>query len=109
MPRQLPKESRPFLPPDDQAPEAWLLRHDSNPVVVPDWPNSPHMGIVVVYDNREPEMPDPVEPTTAYVLLSESALRAVAHLGNDTRRRLFFRVLWEVLEKACPGCTASTG
>lgn len=109
MPRRPPKESRPFLAPDDQAPEAWLLRHDRNPAITPDWPASTHVGVVVVYDNREAEMPEPEEPTTAYVLLSETALRDASAFTEDPRRRLFFRVLWADLEKACPGCTASKG
>lgn len=98
-----PRGSRPFRLPNAQPPEEWLVRHDRSPVIVPDWPKSESLVMVVLYENGS----DAAPATEAFVLLTESALKETATLDrNDNRRRLYFTVLRSALEGVSPGCTA---
>lgn len=38
-------------PPDGQSPEAWLVRYDASPSIVPHWPASTRMVLVAVSDD----------------------------------------------------------
>jgi hypothetical protein len=84
--------------PSNESVIAWLREHDRKPKIVPDWPGSRHIGIVVVFEDQADD--------AAIVAVTEESLHHLAALSKvDSRRRLFFQVPWDALEKACPGCT----
>lgn len=87
----------------NESPEAWLVKYDRSPKLIPDWPRSEQLAVVVLYENASRG-----EVTyEAYVLLDEASLKAVAAFeGDDMRRRLFFTIPRSLLEAGCPGCTA---
>lgn len=85
-----------FILSNDESVIAWLFEHDRKPKVIPDWTGSRHIGVVVVFEDEE----------AAIVAVTEESLHKLSALSReDSRRRLFFQVPWDALEKACPGCT----
>lgn len=61
----------PFRPLPD-TPEGWLSQYDRNPRIIPEWPVTPSLAVVMVCPMRsETGQVD----TTALVLLSEEELR----------------------------------
>ncbi len=91
------KSLRPVLPPDDLSPEQWLVTYDGTPRIVPKWPSSRNLAVVVVYD-------DP-PGTSAAVITSPAELSLAAKFEDP--RRLFFTVPRQLLlnEAVCPGLT----
>ena len=92
-------------PPNDQAPEAWLSKFDARPSVVPEWPASDKLALVVVADTSDEKYPDDTE---AHVLTTPTDLQEVLDPTTCSHQaRLFFSVSRALLlqDKICPGLT----
>lgn len=92
-------------PPHDQAPEVWLAKYDARPSVIPEWPASEKMALVVVADTSDEKFPDDTE---AHVLTTPDDLRKVLDPQSCAHQaRLFFSVSRALLlqDNICPGLT----
>ena len=92
-------------PPNDQAPEAWLSRFDARPSVIPEWPASDKMALVMVVDTSDPQYPNDTE---ASVLTTPDDLREVLDPQSSAHQaKLFFCVSRALLlrDNVCPGLT----
>lgn len=86
-------------PPDNQTAEAWLVRYDNKPTLLPVWSTSDKLAWVCVRDSGG-------EDTEAVVALSPSHLDTLADVECGLRR-LFFLVPKNILfaPGVCPELT----
>jgi hypothetical protein len=91
----------PLQPPDEKTPEAWLSTMDATPRLVPQWPESDRLAIVMVELISESQ-------TTGWVVLDREALEEQLLKRGS---RLFFQVPRFALLRSsdiCPGLTAGS-
>jgi hypothetical protein len=93
----------PLQPPEDSTPEAWLARMDESPTILPNWPESKRLAIVMVEKQAKTGY------TEAWVVLSEAGLELTftRNFGN----RLYFKVPRQSLLKSpdvCPELAAES-
>jgi hypothetical protein len=102
MPNPLPNQGRQFQPSSGIELLPFLAYWDSSPKLLPVWPKSQKMGLVVVFEES-------AEMYTAWVLFTDTAMEAVADAdSSDMRRRMFFTVPAEELEAEQPGSTGKS-
>lgn len=78
-------ENRRLRPPNDEAPESWLQRFDSRPTLLPKWPPSASMALIVVSKEMG------AEDTWSYVITKQEQVEAL--LTSDAAvRNLFFQM-----------------
>lgn len=76
---------RRLQPPSDEAPESWLRRYDNRPTLLPRWPPTASMALIVV----QKEMG--AEDTWADVITNQGQVEAL--LKSDAAvRNLFFQM-----------------
>lgn len=75
----------------DETPEAWLSQHDSRPRIVPRWPDSSRMAVVLVRSTGKGEW-----DSEAFLVLNPEALAASTH-PKYGMMRLFFTVPRRIL------------
>jgi len=84
-----------LFPPEDQAPEAWLQRY-SKPQILGDWPASPNMAVVAVWEVED--------WSEGWVCLSQAELDNIMEREEPV---LYFHVPKDVLLRPgiCPDLT----
>lgn len=102
------RRSFPIVPPDGESAEGWLSRYDSDPAILPDWPESKRLAVVCVeeFEDNAKE-----RHTHGFVITAPDYLATVVDPGVSPFRRLFFRVPRKSLLEnpdVCPGLTADS-
>ncbi len=94
-----------LVPPDEQTPEGWLTQFDGRPHMVPTWPLSDRMALVVVVMTGY-MTPNPSE-TVAYVLTNRTQLNGLIDFSRELSEfvALFFTVPKTRLLPCCAGLT----
>jgi hypothetical protein len=96
----------PLVLPDGCTPEVWLSQYDPQPHIIPEWPSSGKMALIVV---RVYHYGLPNEgPSRGAVILKHEHLNEVFAMTDTTEDMvLFFTVPKGLLirEQVCPGLT----